>query len=73
MKRLWLLLPVLFLLSCGDEEANRDRFVKMGEYVAPGEDCVIRVIKDVQNNCRYILACNGITVMSHTCDMDQLR
>lgn len=67
-----LLIGLAMFISCDQTPTSDrfDRFEKLGEYEAQGEGCSIRIIRDRKTSCQYIIACNSIASMPHTCFLD---
>jgi len=71
MKRLLWLLPLFFLLSCDDATIPDQRFDTAVYGVQGAQTCMYRVITDKKTGCQYLMVCNGLTVMPHTCFLDK--
>lgn len=65
-----LLIGVAMFVSCDLPTSDPRRFVREGNYQAEGESCSLRTIRDTYTGCEYLLSCNAITAMPHTCTMD---
>jgi hypothetical protein len=66
-----LLIGLAMFVSCDMPTSDPHRFVREGNYQADGESCTLRTIRDTYTGCEYIIACNSIAAMPHTCTMDE--
>lgn len=57
-------------VSCDTATSDPHRFVIEGNYEADGEGCSLRTMRDKYTGCEYLIACNSITSMPHTCKVD---
>jgi hypothetical protein len=66
-----ILIGVAMWVSCDLPTSDPHRFVREGNYTVEGESCSVRTMRDTYTGCEYLLSCNAITAMPHTCTMDQ--
>lgn len=74
MRTILLLAALSLMIGCGKNSDDKRRFTQVdyGFATNGGDGCVIHVITDQDTGCEYLLSCNSITAMPHTCKQDRL-
>lgn len=66
-----LAIGIALFVSCDYQTPQPGRFVEEGVYTTGNANgCMLRTIRDKYTGCEYLMACNNITAMPHSCKVD---